>query len=398
MLGTPQENSARSMNFDFDLEASTGFSYSSIRTANPAEPSTEGTTDEDEQVVKLPSPDGRNSGCSAGEAQQGFPTHTAPETVEVFDPEYKFVYQVPRSLITHMPQQNKQITRLMWCKNFLPDVNGDPHHSSCPSRRHCKYVHVNVTSRDLLPHHSIHVNYIWRDPRECTYATMPPGERFIVCCSKKSSVTAYFHVPSERCLVTKGSREASSPSREVLYYCVEFHITGICREGDECPLVHVMTVDPAETQKYKRATHITFASLLKQFYQPRNRMEEREGEGRRLYALDVQAPQPARVIAAPTMQTNNEQFIGISQATAPSIMHSQFIVPQMPQFAPVAQLPIQYVQYVPPAQQQPLQWTMVLSPPQGPPSGAGSYMVPPPQQGTQFYQQYSTANPFNTYY
>ncbi|KPI82862.1 hypothetical protein ABL78_8125 [Leptomonas seymouri] len=165
-------------------------------------------------------------------------------SIEVFDPDFKFIYDVPAVAVVHLPPARLNITRLVLCRNYRPY---DP--QSCAMSGNCKFVHADCDYTKLEAH-SIHVNYIWRHESLCTYPRLPAGEKRTVLRSNAEAV----EVPTERILVTKGS-QASMQNRSgaPLNSCDNYENIGMCYQGERCCCIHTVVVDPFVKGDYKRA-------------------------------------------------------------------------------------------------------------------------------------------------
>ncbi|KEG07994.1 zinc finger protein family memeber [Trypanosoma grayi] len=162
---------------------------------------------------------------------------------EVFDAEFKCLYEVPSHLVVHTPSARLNITRLVFCRNYK---TGEP--DSCKMGDNCKFVHADVDIK-MLEAFPIHVNYIWRHEDLCTYKRLPPGETVEVLCSDMCTIES---LPSERILVTRGAL-ARHDIAEPLIRCRYYDANQTCFSGECCNFIHVMFVDPNVQGYFKRA-------------------------------------------------------------------------------------------------------------------------------------------------
>ncbi|KAF8282467.1 Zinc finger CCCH domain-containing protein 35 [Trypanosoma cruzi] len=165
------------------------------------------------------------------------------EVRAVYDAEFKYLYEVPSHLLVHVPSARLNITRLVFCRNYR-SFEAD----SCKMGNNCKFVHadVDVSTLEAFP---IHVNYIWRDEKLCTYKRLPPGEFLEVLSSDMCTVET---LPSERILLTRGAL-AHQDIAEPLIRCKHYDANQTCFTGERCNFVHVMYVDPNCQGSFKRA-------------------------------------------------------------------------------------------------------------------------------------------------
>ncbi|CUG86559.1 Hypothetical protein, putative [Bodo saltans] len=168
-----------------------------------------------------------------------------PNIVEVFDPTYRFCFEVPIQHVIHLPPARMNITRFVFCRNY---VRGDP--SSCNVGDGCKFVHVDVDIATLQAH-SVHVKYAWRSEDVCTYARLPPGEILQVAAPNNRPPTD--DIPSERVLVTQGSlRRHDTNNISGLSHCAHYYFNRMCNRGEMCHFVHMVHVDPTVAGDFKR--------------------------------------------------------------------------------------------------------------------------------------------------
>lgn len=165
---------------------------------------------------------------------------------EVYDADFKHLYEVPSHLIVHAPSARLNITRLVFCRNYRPH---EP--DSCKMRDGCKFVHADVDISSLKSA-SVHVNYIWSSEDLCTYEHLPLGEVVEVLSSDMSTVES---IPSERILVTCGAL-ARHETVEPLIRCKYFEANQMCLTGRRCCYIHVMCVDPNVRENFKRAPKV----------------------------------------------------------------------------------------------------------------------------------------------
>jgi hypothetical protein len=174
--------------------------------------------------------------------QQSFVTNS--QVTEVFDPTFRFCFEVPTKNIVHLPPARLNITRLVFCRNYVP---GEA--PSCSMAESCKFVHADVDFRTLEAH-PIHVKYAWRHEDLCTYARLPAGE--VLRVTAPNNRPPVEEIPSERVLVTRGSlrrQESNAP----LSHCAHYYFNRMCNRGERCNFIHVVHVDSNVVGDFKRA-------------------------------------------------------------------------------------------------------------------------------------------------
>ena len=214
---------------------------------------------------------------------------TTGGNMEIFDPTFKHLYTVPASKIVHLPPAKLNITRLVLCKNFTPGT-GSSANGSCTVGELCKFVHVDARL-DELPMHSVHVRYAWRHESLCIYGRHAPGSSIEVgpappvSCGDSSTSTSSMnpfspsstHIRSDLILITEGSQKAfahllqrqhrdaegdhddtdemhelrSSAQQCMPHHCPSYFSLRLCKLGDQCHDIHVVTVDPTVTGDFK---------------------------------------------------------------------------------------------------------------------------------------------------
>ncbi|CAJ1988079.1 hypothetical protein conserved [Leishmania donovani] len=168
---------------------------------------------------------------------------TTKTTLEVFDPDFKLIYNVPTNCVVHLPPARLNITRLVLCRNYRPH---EP--QSCAMGSSCKFVHADCNYTKLEAH-PIHVNYIWRHETLCTYPRMPAGERLEVVQPDGHSIA----IPSERILLTAGAAAHAEAGKTTLTCCDSYENSGMCNCGERCNFIHAVHVDPNVQGDFKRA-------------------------------------------------------------------------------------------------------------------------------------------------
>ncbi|CUG91838.1 zinc finger protein, putative [Bodo saltans] len=163
---------------------------------------------------------------------------------EVFDPQFKYVKEIPASLIRHLPPARLNITRLVFCRNYVPGQA-----ESCNMGDGCKFVHADVDA-ESLESHPIHVKYSWRHEDVCTYARLPAGD--VLRVTAPNNRPPVEEIASERVLVTRGSLRYRNPEA-VHYHCMHYHQHRMCNRGERCNFIHVVHVDPNVVGDFKRA-------------------------------------------------------------------------------------------------------------------------------------------------
>ncbi|TPP50576.1 hypothetical protein CGC21_5330 [Leishmania donovani] len=164
---------------------------------------------------------------------------TTKTTLEVFDPDFKLIYNVPTNCVVHLPPARLNITRLVLCRNYRPH---EP--QSCAMGSSCKFVHADCNYTKLEAH-PIHVNYIWRHETLCTYPRMPAGERLEVVQPDGHSIA----IPSERILLTAGAAAHAEAGKTTLTCCDSYENSGMCNCGERCNFIHAVHVDPNLPQR-----------------------------------------------------------------------------------------------------------------------------------------------------
>ncbi|CUG91864.1 zinc finger protein, putative [Bodo saltans] len=166
------------------------------------------------------------------------------KAVEVFDPQFKYVKEIPASLVRHMPPARLNITRLVFCRNYVPGQA-----ESCNMGDGCKFVHADVDP-ESLESHPIHVKYSWRHEDVCTYARLPAGE--VLHVTAPNNRPPVEEIASSRVLVTRGSLRYRNPEA-VHHHCMHYHQHRMCNRGERCNFIHVVHVDPNVSGDFKRA-------------------------------------------------------------------------------------------------------------------------------------------------
>jgi hypothetical protein len=166
------------------------------------------------------------------------------KNVDVFDPHFKFVKEVPSCLVRHLPPARLNITRLVFCRNYVPGEEG-----SCSMADGCKFVHADVDP-ESLESHPIHVKYAWRHEDLCTYARLPAGE--VLRVTAPNNRPPVEEIPSERVLVTRGGLRYRNPDA-VHHHCMHYHQHRMCNRGERCNFIHVVHVDAKVVGDFKRA-------------------------------------------------------------------------------------------------------------------------------------------------
>ncbi|CAD2222336.1 hypothetical protein AGDE_15693 [Angomonas deanei] len=206
-------------------------------------------------------------------------------TVNVYDPTFHYIYEVPTAAVTHLPPAKLNITRLVLCRSYHPS---EPHR--CLQQHLCKFVHVDC-DLTTVPAQPIHVNYTYRALANCTYSRLPEGEVLeIPSESGKEEMTA---MPSDHLLITRGSvwwyrklhpeytavvddkvfevktPETPAPSRR----CVNYDHGCVCSDGHHCAYLHFITVDDTLSAPFRRKIQASAAT-----YEEMNKPAEEEGE------------------------------------------------------------------------------------------------------------------------
>ncbi|KPA78622.1 hypothetical protein ABB37_06222 [Leptomonas pyrrhocoris] len=216
------------------------------------------------QLSPRPQARARSSAHPQRQPQQPQPPQQLPATesdiTEVFDPDFKYIYNVSTNAVVHLPPARLNITRLVLCRNYRPC---DPR--SCAMGGNCKFVHADCDYAKLEAH-PIHVNYIWRHESLCTYPRLPPGEKLTVWAPNNKQPATL--IPSERILVTKGSqaymiclqsvRSGLASPEELehtapLSHCAHYYFNRMCNRGERCNFIHAVHVDPNVQGDFKRA-------------------------------------------------------------------------------------------------------------------------------------------------
>lgn len=165
-------------------------------------------------------------------------------TLEVHDPDYTAVMNIPITCVYHVPPRHLAISRLVLCRNF------DPKNPlvSCAMGDKCKFVHANVDGNVVQSHH-IHVNYAWRTAEAVTYDRLPAGELLEVLAPNNRHPVEY--IPSHLVLATRGAKEAGTRT-EPLSHCAHYYFNRMCNRGDACNFVHAVYVD-TNAKDFQRA-------------------------------------------------------------------------------------------------------------------------------------------------
>ncbi|KAG5508090.1 hypothetical protein GH5_07149 [Leishmania sp. Ghana 2012 LV757] len=188
---------------------------------------------------------GSNNSVSARRENQAtlHETLTTKAALEVFDPDFKLIYNVPTNCVVHLPPARLNITRLVLCRNYRPH---EP--QSCAMGSSCKFVHADCNYKKLEAH-PIHVNYIWRHETLCTYPRMPAGEKLEVAQPDGRST----EISSEKILLTAGAAVRAEAAKATLTCCDSYENSGMCNCGERCNFIHIVHVDPNVQGDFKRA-------------------------------------------------------------------------------------------------------------------------------------------------
>jgi hypothetical protein len=162
--------------------------------------------------------------------------HVNPNgTMAVYAPGFKYVLNLPREAIVHLPPASLNVTRLVLCSNY--DAR-DPHRS-CTMGERCKFVHAD-TGR--AREHNIHVNYAWRSLDEITYERFDAGTDLHVC--PPNSKLPSDVMDSGLVLKTK----ALESTRRPLSHCAHYYFNRTCNLGSDCHFIHAVFIDPTAKQ------------------------------------------------------------------------------------------------------------------------------------------------------
>ena len=185
-----------------------------------------------------------------------------PNTVEVYDHDFVHVLLIAKENILHCPHPRLGVSRLVLCRNFRLDSP-----ESCSKGQACKFVHADPSG---AKRHAIHVNYAWRSLEACTYTRREPGKVLTVFAPNERPPTE--QIPSERVLVTKGSkvaleelqraqegRPAEEPVR--LSHCAHYYFNRMCNRGEKCHFIHAVHVDPNAFEFQRAPAPSTVAPL-----------------------------------------------------------------------------------------------------------------------------------------
>lgn len=175
-------------------------------------------------------------------------THHAQGYIEVFDPEFRYVSEVPVSSVTHVPAARLKITRLVFCKNYSAG------NATCNMGPNCKFVHSDV-DMSKLHSHSVHVKYSWPTADACTYPRLAAGRTLSVLLPGNKHPAE--EIPSDQMLVTRGGNRALNATQAELAatplaHCPYYHFNRLCHRGEWCHFIHAVHVDP-NSVGFKRA-------------------------------------------------------------------------------------------------------------------------------------------------
>ncbi|EAN78651.1 zinc finger protein family member, putative [Trypanosoma equiperdum] len=171
--------------------------------------------------------------------------------MEVFDPNFKYLYLVPAHFVLHVPPARLNISRLVICRNYRSGVP-----NSCAKEESCRFVHADV-DYSTLEAHPIHVNYIWRHEDHCTYERLPAGDVLEVC--SQENPQEHELISSELVLVTRGSVAHHNALPHSLMRCPLYTTNRMCSRGERCSFIHTLCVDPTVVGDFKRAPARTAA-------------------------------------------------------------------------------------------------------------------------------------------
>ncbi|RHW69077.1 Zinc finger CCCH domain-containing protein 37 [Trypanosoma brucei equiperdum] len=157
-------------------------------------------------------------------------------TVEVFDIEFRYMYEIPSHSVVHMPHVHPSNPYTMICTHYKPH---DP--NSCLAGSDCRFLHANV-DYSTLKAHPIHVNYIWRHESECTYERCQSGDVLEVLLPNNKKPIE--RIASGLVLVTQAVIPQPSAEGRPLSHCAHYYFNGVCHRGASCNFVHAVAVDP----------------------------------------------------------------------------------------------------------------------------------------------------------
>lgn len=161
--------------------------------------------------------------------------HFVGNFIRFFDEEFKKVYTVEASAVVHFPPAAKNITRFVRCRDYSPYEK-----DKCGLGERCNFIHVDIDI-DLLPCTSTHMNYIVKSPTDSIYARLSnPPETVKVYRSPGEEV--YDMVPGESIIHTAAFRDVNDSIH--FLRCPLFQVEGYCPLAEDCPLVHVLTINP----------------------------------------------------------------------------------------------------------------------------------------------------------
>ena len=171
-----------------------------------------------------------------GDAKLDPACRSQDDCVEVLDGELKNLYKVPMDVVSHMPPEHLNITRLVLCRNYEP---GNP--DSCPLGAMCKFVHVECFVGQLERPAAVHVKYCWHHQDECSYTRLPAGEMLRV--SAPNNRMPFDDIPSEMVLATRGALNRHTHSGQ-LSHCAHYFFNNLCKRGSDCHFIHAILVAP----------------------------------------------------------------------------------------------------------------------------------------------------------
>ena len=192
---------------------------------------------------------------------------------EVYAPDTKTLYSVPKEFISHMGLPSDK-GRLLVCRTYCNAIEagerpGDV--TSCAMGNQCRFVHIDVPLTQLKGD-VIHVHYVYRSEGCCAYESLSAAmnrehsdvpseviEGFSLMIYGPNNREPVERIPTTRLLLTGGSRYAfecaTNPRRTAagqvaeqprVCHCAHYYFTQTCNRGANCSFIHVISVDPSQ--------------------------------------------------------------------------------------------------------------------------------------------------------
>eukprot|EP00742_Colponemidia_sp_Colp-10_P003491 GILJ01003718.1.p1 GENE.GILJ01003718.1~~GILJ01003718.1.p1 ORF type:complete len:488 (+),score=74.86 GILJ01003718.1:2-1465(+) len=210
--------------------------------------------------------------------------HSNHDNVEVYAPDTKTLYTVPRQAISHNGNgdQGSGKSRLLVCRSYCNAIEAGQAPSeitACAMGNQCRFVHIDVPLNQLKGD-IIHVHYIYREPSLCIYERLSTAmareqpqnakriEEATLMIYGPNNREPVEHIPVSELLLTGGSRyafdcfmnprrstngQAADPPR--VCHCAHYYFTQTCNRGANCSFIHVVSIDAAQKTDSSKPTN-----------------------------------------------------------------------------------------------------------------------------------------------